>query len=84
MSILDNIQQIGNNDTGQIGFDLKEHGQSVQLYDLNPTGNVVIQYNKGGNPQTVTLNLDTLDGTLDASLDRDVYPQGCCIPCYLN
>ena len=60
--------------TGQIGID-DRFWPFIQLYDLNPTGNVVVQYNKGGNPQTVTLTFDTLDGTLDASLDRDTYPR---------
>ena len=76
---------INNDDRiGQIGQDLGVAGDYaldnawpiVQLYDLNPTGNVVVQYNKGGNPQTVTLTFDTLDGYLDASLDRDFYPRG--------
>jgi len=68
---------------GQLGTDNQKDGYAlqnawpiVQLYDLNPTGNVVVQYNKGGNPQTVTLTFDTLDGYLDASLDREFYPRG--------
>ena len=48
----------------------------IQLYDLNPTGNVVIQYNKGGGTQTTTLTFDTVDGYAGAELDRSVYPQG--------
>ena len=65
----------GNVALGQIGI-AADTWPIIQLYDLNPTGNVVIQYNKGGNPQTVTLTFDTLDGTLDASLYRDTYPRG--------
>ncbi|MHA7646526.1 hypothetical protein [Nitrosopumilus sp. S4] len=61
--------------TGQIG------GQQnlwpfVQLYNLNPTGNVVIQYNKGGGAQTTTLTFDTVDNFAGLSLDRAIYPQG--------
>ena len=33
----------------------------IQLYTLNPTGNVVVQYNKGGGAQSVTLTFDTVD-----------------------
>jgi len=60
---------------GQIGIN-NNAWPIVQLYDLNPTGNVIIQYNKGGGAQTTTLTFDTLDGTLDTSLDRTIYPQG--------
>ncbi|MCV0401909.1 MAG: hypothetical protein K5777_08045 [Nitrosopumilus sp.] len=48
----------------------------VQLYSLNPTGNVVVQYNKGGGAQSTTLTFDTVDNFASASLDRAVYPQG--------
>jgi hypothetical protein len=48
----------------------------IQLYPLNPTGNVVVQYNKGGGAQSVTLTFDTVDNFAGASLDRAVYPQG--------
>ena len=64
---------------GQIGLNDVDYWPFIQLYDLNPTGNVVVQYNKGGNPQTVTLTFDTLDGTLETSLDREVYPQGAAV-----
>lgn len=61
---------------GQIG--VLSNGASwpiVQLYTLNPTGNVVIQYNKGGGAQTTTLTFDTVEGFATSSLDRAVYPQ---------
>jgi hypothetical protein len=69
------IGQLGT-DNQKDGYALQDAWPIVQLYDLNPTGNVVVQYNKGGNPQTVTLTFDTLDGYLDASLDREFYPRG--------
>ena len=47
----------------------------IQLYDLNPTGNVVIQYNKGGGTQSTTLTFDTVDGFAGLELDRRVYTQ---------
>ena len=68
---------------GQIG--LRNYGTNtepaylwpfIQLYDFNETGNVVVQYNKGGGTQTTTLTFDTVDGYAGAELDRDVYPQG--------
>ncbi len=46
---------------GQIGLANEALWPFIQLYDFNPTGNVIVQYNKGGNPQTVTLTFDTLD-----------------------
>jgi len=48
----------------------------VQLYTLNPTGNVVIQYNKGGGAQTTTLTFDTVDQFAGAELDKATYTQG--------
>ena len=60
---------------GQIGIDAS-YWPFVQLYPLNPTGNVVIQYNKGGGVQTTTLTFDTVDQFAGAELDRAKYPQG--------
>ena len=48
----------------------------IQLYDLNPTGNVVIQYNKGGGVQTTTLTFDTAQDFAGIELDRSVYGAG--------
>lgn len=45
----------------------------IQLYSLNPTGNVVVQYNKGGGVQSTTLTFDTVDQFAGASLDRTMY-----------
>ena len=46
----------------------------VQLYNLNPTGNVNIVYNRGGGSQSVTLTFDTVDHLASLSLDREKYP----------
>ena len=48
----------------------------IQLYNLNPTGSVEIQYNKGGGAQTTTLTFDTVDEFAKLELDREVYPRG--------
>jgi hypothetical protein len=60
---------------GQIGIDV-DVWPFIQLYALNPTGNVVVQYNKGGGVQSTTLTFDTVDQFAGASLDRSVYPNG--------
>ena len=59
---------------GQIGIDV-DAWPFIQLYQLNPTGNVVVQYNKGGGVQTTTLTFDVVDQFADIELDRNVYPQ---------
>ena len=48
-------------DDGQIGINGTSVWPFIQLYDLNPTGNVVVQYNKGGGVQSTTLTFDTVD-----------------------
>ncbi|NOS62056.1 MAG: hypothetical protein HOO66_03325 [Nitrosarchaeum sp.] len=74
-----NLNDAANTNTvtaGQIG--ILTNGASwpiVQLYALNPTGNVIIQYNKGGGAQTTTLTFDTVEGFANTSLDRTTYPQ---------
>jgi hypothetical protein len=60
---------------GQIGID-SSLWPFVQLYPLNPTGNVVVQYNKGGGVQTTTLTFDTVDDFASSELDRAIYTQG--------
>jgi len=60
---------------GQIGVD-PAVWPFIQLYPLNPTGNVVIQYNKGGGAQTTTLTFDTVEGFAGAELDKSSYGQG--------
>jgi len=65
-------------DYGQIGVLENTAGDAwpfIQLYELNPTGNVVIQYNKGGGVQSTTLTFDTVDQFADLTLDRSVYPR---------
>jgi hypothetical protein len=58
---------------GQIGINGTEVWPFIQLYSLNPTGNVVVQYNKGGGVQSTTLTFDTVDQFAGAALDRAVY-----------
>ena len=63
---------------GQIGVLQNTAGDAwpfIQLYELNPTGNVVVQYNKGGGVQSTTLTFDTVDHFADLTLDRSVYPR---------
>jgi hypothetical protein len=48
----------------------------IQTYDFNPTGNVIVQYNKGSNVQTTSLTFDTLDGYIDTAFDRSSWPPG--------
>ena len=59
---------------GQIGIDINAW-PFIQLYQLNPTGNVIIQYNKGGGAQSTTLTFDTVDNYAGVELDRTKYPQ---------
>jgi hypothetical protein len=61
--------------TGQINVDV-DAWPFIQLYDLNPSGKVVIQYNKGGGAQTTTLTFDKVDQFAKASLDRFAYTTG--------
>jgi hypothetical protein len=60
---------------GQIGMSVSAW-PVIQLYPLNPTGNVVVQYNKGGGAQTTTLTFDTVDQFAGAELDRASYTRG--------
>ena len=48
----------------------------IQLYDLNPTGSVVVTYNKGGGAQSTTLTFDTVDQYANLESDRTVFPTG--------
>ena len=61
--------------TAPTGFD-DEAWPFIQLYDLNPTGNVVVQYNKGGGVQTTTLTFDTAQDFAGLELDRSIYSAG--------
>lgn len=60
---------------GQIGITV-DTWPFIQLYPLNPTGNVVIQYNKGGGAQTTTLTFDTVDQFAGIELDKPFYKLG--------
>ena len=60
---------------GQIGINTNLW-PFIQLYTLNPTGNVVVQYNKGGGAQTTTLTFDTVDDFAGLELDRSKYTTG--------
>ena len=48
----------------------------IQLYNLNPTGNVVVQYSPAGAVQTTTLTFDTAQDYASVELDRSVYGKG--------
>ena len=76
VSVLDG--QIGLTDyDSDIGSAAAQHvWPFIQLYPLNPTGNVVVQYNKGGGSQTTTLTFDTVDEFASADLDRAAYTPG--------
>jgi hypothetical protein len=65
----------GAGNDGQIGID-GALWPFIQLYPLNPTGNVVVQYNKGGGAQTATLTFDSVDQFAGAELDKSSYGQG--------
>ncbi|WP_268541911.1 hypothetical protein [Candidatus Nitrosotenuis cloacae] len=60
---------------GQIGVLQSNYWPFIQLYNFNPTGNVVVQYNKGGGVQTTTLKFDTVDQFAKLDLDRTSYPR---------
>ncbi|MBA4719126.1 MAG: hypothetical protein HRO68_08560 [Nitrosopumilus sp.] len=74
-------------DIGQIDLRDVNFWPFIQLYDLNPTGPVKVLYDKGGDPQSVTLTFDTVDQLLDdeenavtrVDIDREVYPQGAAV-----
>ncbi|MEM3065332.1 MAG: hypothetical protein QW177_08160 [Candidatus Nitrosotenuis sp.] len=60
---------------GQIGVTQSNFWPVIQLYNFNPTGNVVVQYNKGGGVQSTTLKFDTVDQFAKLELDRATYPR---------
>jgi hypothetical protein len=63
------------NTSGGVGTVTNSVWPFIQLYELNPTGNVVVQYNKGGGVQSTTLTFDTVEGFAGLTLDRAVYPR---------
>ena len=81
LHVVREAKQINTNDpnpgNGQIGVNaVAGIWPFIQLYSLNPTGNVVIQYNKGGGAQTTTLTFDSVDQFAGAELDRATYTTG--------
>ncbi len=58
---------------GQIGLNSADNWPFIQLYSLNPTGNVVVQYNYGGSVETTTLTFDTVENLASFELDRNSY-----------
>ena len=60
---------------GQIGVD-GNIWPFIQLFDLNPTGSVNINYNKGGGTQSTTLTFDTVDQYANLESDRTIFPTG--------
>jgi plastocyanin len=58
---------------GQIDLISTDSWPFIQLYNFTQTQNVVIQYNKGGNAQTTTLNFDIVNNFAALELDRFSY-----------
>ena len=61
---------------GQIGLADEEDWPFIQTYDFNPTGSVVIEYNKAGPNESVELTFDTTDGVATYTQDRTAVPPG--------
>ena len=79
MNVLREFKDINDDpdvDLGQIDVGAIGHWPFIQLYNLNPTGNVIVQYNKGGGAQTTTLTFDTAQDFASLELDRAIYGQG--------
>jgi len=72
------VNEFLSDDIGQIELVNTDIWPFIQLYDLNPTGNVEVFYNKGGAPQQITLTFDTVDrlAATGLEIDRAIYPQG--------
>ncbi len=60
---------------GQIGLNAGSW-PFIQLYNFNPTGNVIVKYSKGGGDQIVTLTFDTVDQFATIELDKTKYSPG--------
>lgn len=76
MNVVREAKAINTGLAGTIGqIDLKDDGlwPFIQLYNLSQGGNVIIQYNKGGGAQSVSLTFDTVNQFANVSLDRSVY-----------
>lgn len=70
-----NTNDLGGDINGQIGW-ANNTWPVIQVYDLNPTGSVVVNYNKGGGTQSTTLTFDTVDQFANLESDRTVFPAG--------
>src|SRR3989344_4841660 len=60
-------------EVGQLGLRDSNYWPFIQLFDLIPTGNVVIKYDKPGGTQTTTLTFDSMSG-ISMTFDRTLYP----------
>ncbi|MDX1596861.1 MAG: hypothetical protein R3327_07995, partial [Nitrosopumilaceae archaeon] len=69
------VNSAGGIQLGQIGLVSKELWPFIQLYDFSKGGNVVVQYNRGGGPQSTTLTFDTAEQLVKFELDRSSYPR---------
>ena len=69
------LNQNPNIPSGQIGLH-PDAWPFIQLYALEPAGNVIIQYSKGGGVQTTELMFDTVEEFVDLERDRATYPRG--------
>ncbi len=76
MNVVREAKGLSDHLSGQINVE-PNNWPFIQLYELNPTGNVIVQYNKGGDPQSVELTFDTVDDFANLELDREgMYPKG--------
>lgn len=76
MNVVREAKGLSGHESGQINV-APNNWPFIQLYELNPTGNVIVQYNKGGDPQSVELTFDTVDDFANLQLDREgMYPKG--------
>ncbi len=58
---------------GQIGLNSIDNWPFIQLYNLNPTGNVYVQYNIGAGVQTTVLTFDTVENYAGLEIDSNYY-----------
>ncbi|MEX0862857.1 hypothetical protein [Nitrosopumilus sp.] len=70
-----NTNADGGTVNGQIGW-ANNTWPVIQAFDLNPTGSVIINYNKGGGVQSTTLTFDSVDQFAKVESDRTVFPTG--------
>jgi len=70
-----NVGQIFPTGTSRTSTNIAGMWPIVQLYTLNPTGNVVVSYNKGGGVQSTTLTFDSVDQFAKVDLDKAKYTQ---------